>query len=158
MINLKTSQMINYRIRPKGNYIKEANWEALYLLTENWKKDLEFYLFDIKFLEHLIENHFTKLLIHENLDELRELQIEVFELKNQCEYLLQCIQTNLESISKIINETYSHNTSDFRIENEQLEDDIQEFINNQREIRRVAFSMIRDVLESKNTKHVWMFN
>ena len=148
--------MIVFKNRPKKTHTKDASWEALYLLAENWKKDLDFYLFDIKFLETLTANNFSELLLCENLDELRELQIEVFELITQCEHLLKCIQNNLESIVAIINKTYIHNPSEFRIENEQLEDSILEFINNQREIRRVAFSMIRDLRESKKSKYILM--
>lgn len=49
-----------------------------------------------------------------------------------------------------------HNPSEFRIKNKQLEDSILEFINNQREIRRIAFSMIKDLRESKKTEHILM--
>lgn len=150
--------MNNFRTRPKGNYMQEVNWKDLYLLSENWKTNLEFNFVEIKFLEFLIENHFSELLLCQNLDELRELQIEVFELKNQCEYILQRIQNNLESIIAIINSTYTHNISEFRTENEQLENDILDFINNEKEIKTVIFSMIKDVLEDKKPKQVWMFN
>jgi hypothetical protein len=148
--------MIVFNNSTKETDTKDASWEALYLLAENWKKDLDFYLFDIKFLETLTAHNFSELLLCENLDELRELQIEVFELITQCEYLLKCIQNNLESITAIINKTYKHNPSEFRIKNKQLEDSILEFINNQREIRRIAFSMIKDLRESKKTEHILM--
>ena len=138
--------------------IKDANWESLYLLTDNWKKELEFYYFDISFLEILIENYFSELLLYENLDELRELQIEVFEFKSQCEYLLNDARINLESIVCIINDTYIHDPSGFKIENEQLGDTIVRFIDNERKMRRVVFSMIKDVFENQKKKQVWKFN
>ena len=138
--------------------IKDTNWESLYLLTDNWKKELEFYYFDISFLEILIENYFSELLMYENLDELRELQIEVFELKSQCEYLLNDTRINLESIVCIINGTYIHTPSGFKIENEQLGDTIVRFIDNERKMRRVVFCMIKDVFENQKKKQVWKFN
>ncbi|WP_142785907.1 hypothetical protein [Changchengzhania lutea] len=150
--------MYNIRNRPKGKYIKQASWNDLFILTEHWKNDLDFYLFEMKFLESLIEKHFSKLLLCENLDELRELQRDTFDLRNQCEYIQRCIKTNLESIVDIINNTYIYNTEEFRIENEQLEDDILEFINNEREMKRVIYSMIKDILENEKPKQVWMFN
>ncbi|MGC1205531.1 MAG: hypothetical protein WA839_11680 [Flavobacteriaceae bacterium] len=150
--------MNNLRKRPKGNYLQNASWEALYLLLENWKTDLEFYLFDIKFLNNLVEKHFSELLACQNLDELRELQIEVFELQNQCEYILKCVQNNLDYIANIINKKFIYDTSEFRMENEHLEDNIQEFITNKRELRRTVFSMIKEVFESEKSKNVWLFN
>ncbi|WP_396602027.1 hypothetical protein [Algibacter sp. R77976] len=150
--------MDDFRNRPKENFIQEANWNELYLLTESWKNDLDFYLFEIKFMESLIENRFSELLLFENLDELRELQIDVYELKNQCEHLLNNSKNNLESIVDIINDTYILNTSRFRSENEQLEENIIHFINKEREIKRCIFSMIKNILEKKKEKNSWMFN
>ena len=94
----------------------------------------------------------------QNLDELRELQIEVFELQNQCEYILKCVQNNLDYIANIINKKFIYDTSEFRMENEHLEDNIQEFITNKRELRRTVFSMIKEVFESEKSKNVWLFN
>lgn len=150
--------MINYRNRPKGNYIKDANWNELYLLSEKWKSDLEFYLYELNFLETLIESHFSELLLTENLDELRELQIELYELKNQSEYLLSYTKNNLECIVDVINNVYIHETSSLRIENEQLEENIVRFVNGEREIKKFIFNMIKSILENKKTKKFWMFN
>jgi hypothetical protein len=150
--------MKNYRIKPTADYIKVANWDKLYILLEHWRSDIEFYLFDIQFIETLIEYHFTELLEYENLDELRELQLEIFQLKNQCEYMQQRIDLNLENIVKIIDKKYKHSVKNFRIENEQLEDDIIEFIKNERETKQILFSMIKDVIENENSKKIWMFN
>lgn len=144
--------MTNLRNRPKGNYIQEANWDELHLLIENWKKDLEFYLFDIKFLKNLVKNHFSELLVSQNLDELRELQIEVYKLQNQCEYILECIQNNLDSIVDIINDNFIHDTSEFRIENEHLEDTVHIFITKERKLRKSILSMIKDVIKLNNQK------
>ncbi len=36
-----------YWDRPKGKFIQEANWQELYVLTQHWKKDLEFYKDDL---------------------------------------------------------------------------------------------------------------
>jgi hypothetical protein len=87
-----------------------------------------------------------------NLDEFRELQIELYELKSQCEYLLKDVQINLESIVCIINKTYVHNASAFKIENKQLGDNILRFINYERKIKKDVFSMIKNVIENQNLK------
>jgi len=42
--------MNNFRNRPKYNYIHEADWQQLIILTEHWKSDLLFYKDDIRFL------------------------------------------------------------------------------------------------------------
>ena len=49
--------MKDFRIRPKDNYINEASWEQLYVLTEHWKSDLVFYHKDLRFLHLLIDKY-----------------------------------------------------------------------------------------------------
>ena len=60
--------MKNFRIRPKDNYINEASWEQLYVLTEHWKSDLVFYHKDLRFLHLLIDKYFMWISNKENID------------------------------------------------------------------------------------------
>jgi hypothetical protein len=150
--------MITVKNNLEKTYNKNTNWESLYLLTKNWKKELEFYNLDISFLEVLIDIYFSELLLYENLDELRELQIEIFELKSECEFLLKDVLFNLESLVFSINGTYTNTLSEFKIENEQLENKIVRFIDNERKLRSIVFITIKDVLEKQKSKKSWMLN
>lgn len=150
--------MVNYRDRPKGNYIQEATWQDLYILSENWKSNVEFQLFEIGFLERLIETNFVKLLLLENLDELRELQRDLFYAKNESKTLLKQIESHLNHIVDILDEPFKYDASFFRDEHENLEDNISEFINKQKTIRYIVFKMTKDVLESEKSKFIWKYN
>jgi len=150
--------MSNYRSRPKGDYIREAAWQDLHKLTEQWQNNLEFQLYEIEFLERLIETYFVKLLLQENLDELRELQRDLYHAKNQSEVLLQSIQTHLNHIIDVIDEPFKYDGSIFRDEHEQLEDDVTEFITKQKVIKLTVFKMTKDVLENEKSKFFWKYN
>ena len=150
--------MSDYRNRPKGNYIQRANWEDLYILTEKWKYDLEFYLFDIQFSERLLDTYFVKLLLSENLYELRELQNDILDLKNKCKNILQRIPIHLSFIVDIIDGSNEYNTILFRKEHEQFEDEISRFIDTVKVVRKTVISMTKDVLENDKSKYIWKFN
>ena len=150
--------MSNYRSRPKGNFIQEATWEELYILTESWKNDLEFYLLDIKFLERLVDTYFVKLLTNQNLDEIRELQSELLERKNQCENLLKRIQVHFAHIVDLIDNPFMHDALVFRAEHELLEDEVSEFKVMLKAIRYAVFNITKDVLESEKPKYIWKYN
>ena len=150
--------MSNYRRRPKGNFIQEATWQELYMLTESWKNDLEFYLLDVKFLERLVETYLVKLLLSQNLDELRDLQRELLELNNQCENLLQHIKIHVVHIVDLIEEPLIYDVSVFRAEHELLEDEISEFNTMLKAVRYIVFKMTKDVLESEKPKYIWKYN
>ena len=150
--------MSNYRNRPKGNYIQEATWQELYMLTESWKNDLEFYLLDIKFLERLVDTYFVKLLMNQNLDELRELQRDLYEEKKQCERLLQRIQIHFTHIIDLIDDPSIYDALIFRTEHELFEDEISEFKVMLKAVRYTVFNMTKDVLESEKPKYIWKYN
>lgn len=150
--------MIQYRNRPKGDYIQKATWQDLFRLTERWQDTIEFQLYEIEFLNSLIDTYFVKLLVQENLDELRELQIDLYRAKNQSENLLQHIQVHLSHIADILDEPYKYGNSIFRKEHEHLENNVTEFINNQKIIRFTVFKMTQDVLESEKPKYIWKYN
>lgn len=150
--------MSNYRNRPKGVYIQEATWQELYMLTESWKNDLEFYLLDVKFLERLVDAFFVKLLTNQNFDEIRELQSKLLERKNQCENLLKRIQIHFAHIVELIDNPFMYDTLVFRAEHELLEDEISEFKLMLKAVRYVVFTITNDVLESKKPKYIWKYN
>ena len=147
-----------YRKRPKGNYIQDANWQDLYILTERWKNELEYYVFEIEFIERLVETHFIKLLLQENINDLRDLQRDLHNTKNQCKNILLSIQTHLSHIDDIMDTSFKYDTSEFRNQLELLEDEISEFIAMSKVVKLTVFKMTNNVLESKKPKFIWKYN
>lgn len=150
--------MINYRNRPKGQYIQEASWQDLYKLTEEWKNNLEFQLFEIEFLQNLIKRYFVELLDQENLDELRELQKDLYQYENQSKLLLENIDVHLNHIVKVIDEPFTFDASVFRREHELLEDDTSVFLIKHNTMKLTAFKMVKDSLQNEDPKFVWKYN
>ena len=150
--------MSDYRNRPKGNFIQEASWQELYMLTESWKNDLEFYLLDIRFLVRLVDTYFVKLLINQDLDELRELQRELLELNKQCENLLKHIKIHFTHIVDLIEDPFIYDASVFRTEHELLEEEISEFRKMLKVVRYAVFVLSKDVLGNEKPKCIWKYN
>lgn len=150
--------MSNYRIRPKEKYIQEVSWDNLYFFTQKWKENIEFYKIDVKFLIDLLKIYFSKLLVYENLNELRKIQIDFINLYNECEATLKHIQLHLSHLSNLIEDLYIYDAYVFRNEQEQLEDKIAVLINNIKRIRKDTFSLIKDVLKNEKPKIFWRYN
>jgi hypothetical protein len=150
--------MNNYRIRPKGNYIQEASWDKLYFLTKKWKEDVVFHKKDIKFFIDLVETYFAKLLMYENLDEIREIQIDLLHLHNECESTLKRIQLHLSHLSNLIIDTNRYDSHAFRNEHEKLEDKISGLIKNIKSTQKDTFVMTTDVVKNENPKIFWRYN
>ena len=150
--------MSNYRNRPKGQYIFEATWKDLYILTERWKNDLELQCNEIEFLERLIETYFVKLLLRENIEVIRELQRDLYLAKDRAKKLLQHIEAHLSQIINLLNEPFKFDIPIFRYEHEQLEDHISQFIKNQNIVRYTVFKITKDILNNEKPKFIWKYN
>lgn len=150
--------MSNYRMRPKGNYIQEASWDKLYFLTKYWKEDFEFHKNDIKFLIDIIDIYFSKLLFHENLNKLQELQIDLLVLCNECESTLKRIELHLSHLSGLIENPNMYDSYVFRNEQEQLENKISSIIKSIKMTRKDTLDLTTNVLKNEKPKSFWIYN
>ncbi|GAA4280965.1 hypothetical protein [Gaetbulibacter aestuarii] len=141
--------MKNYSETPPSQINKQISWKNLQHLMEQLKSNLDFYYLDLSSLENLIEYYFSKLVAQENLDELRELQQEVFNLKTQCDYLKQRLRVDMDG-----KEAFLQNPPVFKDENEELEHEIYKFVTEENELEKAIFSMIQEVLGSEASENL----
>ena len=47
---------------------KQRDWQEMYVLSEHWRSDLEFYKDDLLFLHHLVDKYFIWITKSENLE------------------------------------------------------------------------------------------
>jgi hypothetical protein len=71
--------MNDYQRRPKDKYIQEPDWAEIYELTQHWKSDLLLYKDELRFFRWLIDNYFSGMTLGENLDAVRELEMDLLE-------------------------------------------------------------------------------
>ncbi|WP_282068995.1 hypothetical protein [Olleya namhaensis] len=138
--------MSDFRNRPKNNFIHEATWEQLYVLTEHWKSDIEFYKQDLKFLHHLIDKYFLYLTKKENIDVILEVEVSLLEVEKQCSILLQRIDKHLHHLSALVEDPFTYVSDKFREEHEQLEDDLSQFLKDFRKNRKEVFSITEHMM------------
>jgi hypothetical protein len=146
--------VINYRNKPKGQYIQEALWQDLYELAQQWKNTLEFQLFEIEFLQNLIDRYFVDLLLEENLDELREIQRDLYQSENKSKILLERIDVHLNHITKTIETPDTFDALQFRNDHELLEDHTTASTRIHKTMKITTFKMIEDVLQNDTPKFI----
>ncbi len=146
--------MNTYRNRPKGTFLIDANWEELYVLTEHWKSDLEFYKDDLRFLHRLINKYFIWITEEENLDMVRSLEISLVKMDRSCKDLLSKIGKHLIQLGKLVENSDDEQSRVFRIEHEHLEDEIADFVKCFRENRKEVFTITEHVIDSEKLQHL----
>ena len=146
--------MSDLRYRPKDNYIHEADWQQLYILTEHWKSDLEFYRDDSRFLQDLIDKYFVWMTKKENLDEVREIEVALVETDRNCYGLLKRTNKHLTHLAKLIDDPFKYDSHVFRTEHEQLEDEFADFVKSFKDNRKDVFTITEHVMESEKLTHL----
>lgn len=141
--------MSDFRKRPNDNYIYEANWQQLYILTAHWKSDLLFYNDDLKFLHHLIDKYFMWISKKDCLDMVREIEVGLLHMDNKCGELLNRTNKHLHHLTELIDDPFKYDSHKFRTEHEQLENDITHFVKEFRNNRKEVFTITEYVIESE---------
>ncbi|MCK0131603.1 hypothetical protein MWU59_08815 [Flavobacteriaceae bacterium F08102] len=141
--------MYNFRNRPNDNYIHEANWPSLYVLTEHWKSDLLFFNDDLKFMHHLIDKYFLWLSKKENIDQVQEIEVHLLQVDAQCDTLLKKVQKHLEHLAELIDDPFKYDSHQFREDHVQLENDLAQFVKDYRKNRAEIFAITEHIMDSE---------
>ncbi len=141
--------MIDFRNRPKDSYIHEADWQALYVLTEHWKSELLFYNDDLKFLHHLIGNYFMRISKKDSLDMVREIGVGLLEMENESSILLEKVNKHLQHLAELIENPIANDSQTFRAEHEKLEDDFSNFVKAFRKDRKEVFTITEYIIDGE---------
>lgn len=139
--------MENFRIRPKGDFIKTGDWQELYILAEHWKSDLLFYNDDLKFLRHLEDKYFLWIKAQADLDNISRVGESILKDSRDCNDLLERVGKHLAHIATIIDEPEKQDIETFRDEHDELEEDVAKFIMQTRKNRKQLFNVIKMDLE-----------
>ncbi|MDO9595753.1 MAG: hypothetical protein Q7J19_12245 [Lutibacter sp.] len=140
--------MSDFRNRPNGTYILDANWEALYILTKHWKTDLLFYRDDLNFLDNLIDKYIIWISKKEDMDAVRKIDNSILETAKKCNDLLQRVDKHLTHLVNLMEDPFKYDSHTFRAEHQQLEDDITNFVKTFRDNRKEVFEVTKLVIES----------
>jgi hypothetical protein len=139
--------MGNFRKRPKGQFIQEAKWDELYVLTRHWKSDLQFYKEDLRFLRTLIGKYIIWITQKEHLDMVRTEEIQLVKLANRCDDILTKVRTHLKQLATMVQEGNKDESRVFRLEHEHLEDEIAEFVKSFRINRKETFKITEYIVD-----------
>lgn len=142
------------RIRPKSNYLHMANWEELYLLTEHWKSDIEFFEGELRFLRTLVDKYFIWLIKDENIGAVQSIANQLAKADQKTIDITAKINKHLVHIEDLIQNAFSHDDEEFRNEHLELENQFAEFVKSFRKTKSQTFAITEHVIEEEKLKHL----
>lgn len=142
--------MENLRFRPSNNYINNASWEELHVLTDKWKSDLEFYNFELNFLHKLIDKYYIWLTNDELVNEVEAAARKIFAAnKVRNELSFETIK-HLRQIEEIMENEFKFDAQVFRANHEKLENKFAVFCKNFQLLKKEVFVLTEQVLDTEN--------
>lgn len=142
------------RTRPKSNYLRNADWEELHVLTSHWQSDMTFFSDELRFIDVLFDKYFSALIEPENMDQTKSIAAKISHIKSSREQLSLRIIEHLHNIKELMTRTSSHDPSLFRDEHGKLEDDLTEFMKSFRALKREIFELTERIARTEKAKHL----
>ncbi len=124
-------------------------WQELYVLTEHWQSDLEFYKDDLRFLHHLVDKYFIWITKSENLEIVKEIVLQVTDLQKRCENLIEKVLNHRHDLTYFENNSEESKWQQALEQHEELEKEIYSFVKEFRTNRKEVFRITEYVIDSE---------
>lgn len=145
---------MEFRNRPKSNFLLNADWHELHALTVHWESDMVFFADEIRFLDLLIDKYFTSLVDKDHLAITKDVAAKLTDVKTKYDSLAKQVTTHLHHIENLMVNPFIMNASNFRTEHATLEDALTEFAKLFRKVKLDAFQMTERIIRSEKEKHL----
>ena len=141
-------------IRPKSDFMNTASWEQLYVITEHWQSDQEFYADEIRFMQDLISKYFMLLVKEESSARLQQLTSRMLAIDKDHRLLKIKTTRHLTHIAGLAKNSFVHDEQEFRNEHASLEDLFVKFVNDFKALKKDVFKVTEHILHNEKLKHL----
>lgn len=146
--------MDNTKNNRETNALKDGPWDELYVLTEHWVSDLEFYREDLRFLHHLIDKYFMWITKSENIGLVKEIKKELLEMNTRNRDLLDKVKKHLMQLGRLVENPNHQDAGIIITEHEHLEEEMSDFVRLFRKNRKEAFKITEYVIDSEHLEQL----
>ncbi|WP_019670364.1 hypothetical protein [Eudoraea adriatica] len=131
------------------NNIREINWQELYILTDHWKSDLDFYKDDLRFLHHLIDKYIIWITKDDNLNLVKDIEKNLFEIKKKSVDLRKELSTHQGNLGLMVENPVQSSNPQFLKDHEVLEEKVSNFVKLFRSNRKEVFKITEYIIDSE---------
>ena len=131
------------------NNIREINWQELYILTDHWKSDLDFYKDDLRFLHHLIDKYIIWITKDDNLNMVKDIEKNLFEIKKKSMDLMKELSIHQGNLRLMVENPVHSSNPQFLKDHEVLEEKVSNFVKLFRSNRKEVFKITEYIIDSE---------
>ena len=146
--------MDNSNKSTQENTFEAVNWQELYILTDHWKSDLNFYKDDLRFLHHLIEKYIIWITKDDNLNLVKNIQKNLFEIRNEGIDLMKEVISHQSNLGLMVENPVQSSNPQFVKDHEALEDKISKYVKSFRSNRKEVFKITEYIIDSEKLPNI----
>ena len=146
--------MDNSNKSTQENTFEAVNWQELYILTDHWKSDLNFYKDDLRFLHHLIEKYIIWITKEDNLNLVQEIKKNLFEIRNEGIDLMKEVISHQSNLGLMVENPVQSSNPQFVKDHEVLEDKISKYVKSFRSNRKEVFKITEYIIDSEKLPNI----
>ncbi|WP_339337813.1 MULTISPECIES: hypothetical protein [unclassified Croceitalea] len=137
------------------DFLKDGPWDELYVLTQHWKSDLEFYRDDLRFLHYLIDKYFLWITKPKNIDLVKELNFGLLKLGSQVKDLIEKIGKHIIQLGYLVEDSNKADAGIIKTEHEHLEEEMAQFVKAFRKNRKEVFVITEYIIDSEQLANIF---
>ena len=145
---------MEFRSRPKSNYLLDAEWQELHALTSHWQSDTVFFGDELRFIDLLIDKYFTSLVDKENIAVTKDVASKLSDITKTYESLYKKVSEHLRHIENLMVDPFALDASAFRHEHQMLEDELVAFVKSFRDIKHRVFQLTERIVKTEKQRHL----
>lgn len=138
----------------KQNNLGEVKWQELYILTDHWKSDLDFYKDDLRFLHHLIDKYFIWITKDDNLKMVKDIEKNLFEIKKKSVDLMEELIIHQGNLGLMVENPVQSSNPQFLKDHEILEEKVANFVKLFRSNRKEVFNITEYIIDSEELPNI----
>ena len=145
---------MEFRTRPKSDYLRDAEWQELHALSLHWQSDMIFFGDELRFFNLLIDKYFASLVNPNTITITKDVAAKLSHIKQTYEYLYQKVLKHLQHTEKFVVGPPSVDGSTFRDEHAALEEELVAFTKSFRDMKHNLFQLTDHVIKDDKQKHL----
>ena len=131
---------------------QQVNWQQLYVITEDWQSDLQFFDDEINFFKNLMSKYILSLL--DDIEKTKNITGGLSDLTTRQKKLSQRINLHRRHLSDHFSSPFVLADPAYLDEHHLLENEMSAFVKKFRSTKRVVFRYLEKILKSEKSHHL----
>lgn len=129
-------------------------WNQMYIITEHWQSDMDFFCDELVFLTNLIDKYFMSLLDEKSISGAQKTVKELSVLDNrQIDLVSKLVQHN-KHLTGLMENPFSHSAQQCKEAHVELEKEISEFVQDFRSEKKKVFRLAETAIHSQKANRL----